>query len=253
MKKSLCLFLCLLSLSTILISCAKICSHEYSNGVCTKCNETCSHTFENGICTNCEKVCAHTFENAVCSICNHVCTHAFENAVCSICNHVCTHAFENGVCSVCKSKCSHTFEKGMCDNCGMVSLSKSDLWERIFEYAYFELDWAENATEKDKENLRKNFYAENDDQLFDKLHTQYMSLMTTFGSFFVDGYKFGTSTVQISKGGKFSNESCQYSIKENTIVINNETFYYEKDKIYSLGNSEDFKGIRIKLVFSEAD
>ena len=234
MKKAVCILLSVLLLLFVFVSCDKTCEHEFSDGACVECGEDCTHTFENG----------------KCSICNQECAHKFENAKCSICGYSCSHVYENGVCSVCNEECLHSMVKGVCQKCNMIQLSKADLRSREFEYSYFELAWSETVTESQKEALRKSFNTESDDGVIDKLYDEYRQYIMAFKSFMIDGYKFQNGNAYASKGGTYSSGK-NFSVKDNAIIIGEEKLYYEGDKIYSIGDSEDYKGISIKMVFVE--
>lgn len=225
MKKIICLSLCVLMLMPTIISCNRTCSHAFSQGVCEKCGEKCAHTFDNGICTICEQKCEHTFNN-------------------------------DGICSTCEYKCSHSYDKGVCVTCNAVSLTYDDLKGRIFNYEYFELQWAENATETQKENLRKKYNKDTDEELFDKLHDEYISAETYIASSWssIDKYKFNSvngNEVAITANGKYLTENAKCTINGDYIKIGNYNLYYTKDCIYLVAKSKVNSEISLKVFFVE--
>ena len=228
MKKILCLFLCVVTMVFVFVSCEKICEHEFENGVCKECDEACVHVFANGSCTVCTKACEHEYVNGTCSVCQFVCT--------------------------------HNYEKGICNACGAKNLTKEVLAGRTFKYAFFEISWSENATDTEKEILRKQYNTDDDEELFDEIHDDLRSALDFASS--LSG-AFGGQTLSKKQvffdeygwaylDGKTSN-GWSASIKDNKIVIGDDTFYYEKDRIYNIGDSEDFKGIAIKTVYVESE
>lgn len=223
MKKFSCLLLCCLMLLPLFSSCKKECEHAFVDGVCKKCDVACEHDFKNGVCTVCDMPCAHQFTDGVCSVCGHVCV--------------------------------HSYEKGICKDCGAKNLTKEDLVGRYFKYAYFEVEWSANATERDKEILRKKYNVVDDEQLFDEIHdtlTEFLELANVLGGVFggeEQGYYFKRYDVRSSPSDEYTGD--EYVVKDNTIMISDKTFYYEKDRIYTIGDSQDFKGIAIKTVFAE--
>ena len=220
MRKIVCLFLCAVSVLLLLVSCNQPCAHEFKDGVCEKCDEPCVHSFSDGVCT--------------------------------VCQQPCTHSFEEGICKTCDYACVHTYDLGVCESCGMKNLSRGDLWDRSFKYGYFELDWSEDVTDTQKETLRKRFNVETDKELFDKLHEQYTSVINALGSLMVTEYEFqAMNDVFLKKGSSTSQK--KFDVKENNVIIDGETFSYEKDRICSQGDSEDFEGVCIKMVFVEKE
>lgn len=182
------------------------------------------------------------------------CQHVFGDGACTKCGEPCAHTFEEGVCAVCQQACVHSYDKGICTGCGEKDLKFRDLTGRKFEFAYFELSWSEGVSESKKETLRRRYNAETDKELFDTLHKQYNSLLSLVGSFFAEEYEF---FADISNGASVNVKSdigkvvYKYKITQNNIVINGDTFYYEKDHIYRQGDSEDIVGIAIKEVYME--
>ena len=181
------------------------------------------------------------------------CSHAFEGGACTKCGEPCAHSFAEGVCTVCQQTCVHSYDKGVCTGCGEKSLKKSDLTGRTFEYAYFELSWSEGVPENKKVALRKRHNAETDKELFDKLYEQYNSLLALVGSLFVDEYEFVEDELKtfVNTKSDVNTTGYNYKIINNNIIINGDTFYYEKDHIYRQGDSEDIEGIAIKEVYME--
>jgi hypothetical protein len=214
-----------------IISCNKTCSHTFSQGVCEKCGEKCTHTFDNGICTICEQKCEHTFNN-------------------------------DGICSTCEYKCSHSYDKGVCVTCNAVSLTYDDLKGRIFNYEYYELQWSEGATEKQKENLRKKYNKDTDEELFDELHDEYISAETfLFGEWIaswspIERYKFnsvdGTTVSVYEDDAEYSTgRVVKYTINGDCLEIGYNKLYYAKDRIYLVAKSKLDSEISLKLFFVE--
>ena len=217
MKKILCLLLCVLMLLPLFLSCERECEHEFVDGVCEKCDVACEHDFKNGVCTVCDMPCAHQFADGVCSVCDYVCV--------------------------------HSYEKGICNNCGAKNLTKDVLVGRFFQYARVEIVWSENVTDQEKENLRLTYRTEDDETLFDKI------MMLNGGIYVGDAVKRGYyfKRIDVRPSSTSSASGMEYTIKDNNIIIQNETFYYEKDRIYTLRDSEDVKGIAFKTVFIEVE
>jgi len=170
----------------------------------------------------------------------------------------CKHEYSNGVCEKCQEPCPHSYEKGICAICGAKDLQKADLADRTFEFSYFELSWTEGTTDQQKEVLRKRYNAADDKELFDKLHEQYNSILAFAGafagSFLIDTYEFcqnGEYNYVSLKSDTSSNVSAYEIEKGSVISIGERDFYYEKNLIYTLEESEDYDGITIKEVFLE--
>ena len=223
MKKLICLCLCSLMLLSTLVSCNKLCSHTFSQGVCSKCEEKCEHNFENGICGVCEYNCEHNFNNGVCSICIYTCPHSYDKGVCLICNNV--------------------------------NITNDDMKGRVFKYAYFELQWSEDATDLQKETLLKKHNKDTDEELFDLLHSGYMSAesITSLNWDSIDKYKFSTANgrnVAVYVNGKYSDEQKCF-IDGNRLKLGNKNLYYAKDRIYLITKSKQHSEISLKVFFVE--
>ena len=171
-KKILCVIVLMFVLVGALASCE--CDHEYADGVCEKCNEPCSHQYVGEACT----------------ICGEPCSHQYVGEACTICGEPCAHQYVDSVCSACGKTCTHSYEKGICTDCGAKNLKTTDLTDRTFKFAYFELSWTEGTTDQQQEFLRRQFNATDDEELFDKLHQQYNFALSIAGAYLIDEYAF---------------------------------------------------------------
>ena len=187
------------------------------------------------------------------------CDHEYADGVCEKCNEPCSHQYVDAVCSVCGKTCTHSYEKGICTDCGAKNLKTTDLTDRTFKFAYFELSWTEGTTDQQQELLRRQFNATNDEELFDELHQQYNFVLSLAGAYLIDEYAFYEETS--GKNGFVDYVMCisdhasnrkTYRITRGAVItIDGRTFHYDEGLIYTLEESNDYEGITIKEVFIE--
>ena len=144
----------------------------------------------------------------------------------------------------------------MCVTCNAVNLTYDDLKGRVFKYAYFELQWSEGATETQKENLRKKYNKDTDEELFDSFHDEYISAESFVASSWdsIERYKFNVTDgkdAAITANGKSVAAKAKCTINGDRIKIQNNSLHYAKDRIYLVVKSKVNSEISLKVFFVE--
>ena len=120
----------------------------------------------------------------------------------------------------------------------------------------FRFGW--NINEFRKENIRKKYNKDTDEELFDKLHDEYISAETYIASSWdlIERYKFnsadGTTVSVYDDDAEYSTgRVIKYTINGDYLKIGNDKLYYEKDRIYLVAKSKVNSEISLKVFFVE--